>query len=262
MIPVLIISLEDETARRAAIAAHLKERGFEPEFFDAIDGRQMDVLKHPGYDSKQRRAAHGRDLKPGELGCLLSHRAAYEEIIKRGWPCALLLEDDARLHEDTLPVLESFIAQNIDFDIIRLLGSAKVARSPHRKIIPLYKDFHLTRMLTTPGGAHATLISRQGAEKLIKATEKFAFPIDTILGRCWETGINAYSVQPGLATQDLSFDSAIGEERHDKTIPLKGLQKAKFKLTRPLFKISEAIGKRLTFAKTRASDLALRKKFG
>lgn len=262
MLPVFVISLKDEQARRDVIANHLKERGFNFEFLDAVDGRQMDVLAHPDYDTARRRAAHGRDLKPGELGCFLSHRAAYEKIVEQNLDYALLLEDDARLHGDTKAVLENLIATNFDFDIVRLLGSPKVAKGKHRKIIPLHKDFWLVRLRTAPGGAHATLISRKGTQKLLNATQKFAFPIDTVLGRCWETGIQAYSIQPGLAVQDLSFDSAIGEERHDKTIHLKGSKKTKFKITRAVFKGEEALGKAWTYYGNAPSDLAARKKFG
>ena len=262
MIPTFVISLKDETARRSAIAEHLKQRGFDFEFFDATDGRQMDVLAHPGYNKTKRRAAHGRDLKPGELGCLLSHRGIYKEILKRDLDVALILEDDARLHEDTKATLEALLKKGMNFDIIRLLGSPKVAKGKHRKIAKLFKDFWLVRLRTAPGGAHATLITCQGAQKLFKATENFAFPIDTILGRSWETGIQAYSIQPGLAVQDLSFDSAIGEERHDKTIHLQGAEKLKFKITRPTFKLGEALGKAWVYWGGAPKDLAIRKKFG
>lgn len=242
------------------MAAHLKERGLTNfEFFDATDGRQMDVTSHPDYDAKTRRAAHGRDLKPGELGCLLSHRAFYQYMIDHNIKHALLLEDDARFHEDTKAVLENLINKNVDFDIVRLLGSPKVARGKHRKIINLFKDFYLVRLRTAPGGAHATLISQKGAQKLVKATRTFAFPIDTILGRGWETGIQAYSIQPGLSTQDLSFDSAIGDERHDKSTTPKGFT---FKLTRLRFKIAEALGKAWVYYSNALSDLATRRKFG
>jgi len=262
MIPVFVISLPDEKGRQEAITKHLKDLNFEFTIFNAVDGRQMNVLDHPDYDAPTRRAAHGRDLKPGELGCFLSHRNFYEHMVKENLDYALLIEDDARFHEDTKATLKALLEKKTDFDIVRLLGSPKVAKSKHRKIIPLYKDFWLVRLRTAPGGAHATLISRKGAQKLVKATQRFAFPIDTVLGRGWETGIQAYSIQPGLSTQDLSFESAIGDERHDKTIPLKGAAKLKFKITRLLFKISEALGKARVYYANAPSDLAIRKKFG
>lgn len=258
-LPVFVLSLKDEIARREAMDTHLKQCRLNCLFLDAVDGRAMDVTAHPAYDGPRRLAAHGRHLKPGELGCLLSHRAAYQKIIDDNLDCALLLEDDARLHEDTKAVLNAALDKNFEFDVIRLLGSPKVAKGKHRKIIRLYNDFYLVRLRTAPGGAHATLISKKGAAKLLKATEKFAFPIDTILGRFWETGIQAYSIQPGLAVQDLSFESAIGEERHDKTATPKNL---KFKASRLGFKIGEALGKAYTYWGNAPKDLATRKKFG
>ncbi|MBX2834572.1 MAG: glycosyltransferase family 25 protein [Micavibrio sp.] len=295
-INTLIISMKCDHARRAAMESHLQERGFQAEFFDAIDGRQMDVLAHPDYLRPKRLAAHGRDLKGGELGCMLSHRAAYHYILDKGYKHALLLEDDTRLAPEAKQVLESFLAKNIDYDIIRLMGSPKVMRSKQRIILPLLdsrqtdlsseqaqeptnmdnylrseathsdsKDdrrFYLTRMSTTPGGAHATLISRAGAQKLVRATEKFAFPIDTVLGRCWETGINAYSIKPAMAVPDEeNFQTTIGDARHDKNIHLKGLDKLRFKVGRPVFKLKEAIGKKKQFKATEKPDLALSQKF-
>ena len=220
----------------------------------------MDVLAHPDYDSARRRRAHGRDLKAGELGCLLSHRAVYQHIVAQNMPFALILEDDARLAPETKAVLEALLQKNIPFDLVRLLGSPKVARKTHRKILKLDGDFWLVRLLTTPGGAHATLVSQEGAQKLLTHLKRFAFPIDTILGRTWETGLNVYSIQPGLAVQDLSFESAIGEERFNKSIGLSGLPCLRFKLTRALFKLDEMVGKQWIFYKNLWNDKSLAKK--
>tara|TARA_B100001989_G_scaffold222129_1_gene175378 strand:+ start:1456 stop:2256 length:801 start_codon:yes stop_codon:yes gene_type:complete len=265
MIPTFVISLKDEQQRRDYSAAHLRQRGFEFEFFDAIDARKMNVLSHPDYDHARRRRSHGRDLKPGELGCFLSHRAVYQKIITDNLPFALVVEDDCIFHENAKDVLEAFLAKNLEFDVIRLLGSKKVAEGKHRKILPICQksgeEFWLIRLRTAYGGTHATLISQAGARKLIKATRKFAYPIDTLMGRCWETGIQAYSIQPGLAVQDEAMDSTIGDARMDKTIELDGFEKWMFKVTRPAFKLDEACGKAQTYWLNAPKDLALKKKF-
>lgn len=258
MLPAYVISLKEETERRAHIESHLKERGFECIFFDAIDMRGANVLNHPDYNFKTRRAAHGRDLKPGELGCFVSHRAVYHKIIEEGHPFALVVEDDAQFHENTAAALDALIDKQIDFDLIRLLGSKKVNAGKHRKITPLYKDHALVRLRTNYGGAHATLLSQSGAQKLIKAFKTFAYPLDTALGRSWETGINAYSILPGLAVQDTSFDSSIGEARFNKAQTPKTLS---FKCTRSLFKLGEALGKAWIYWSNLPSDLAITRKF-
>ena len=162
MIPTYVISIKSEDARRNAIKAHLDSLGIEFSFFDAVDGRHMNVLEHPGYDCKRRRACNGVDLKPGELGCILSHRTLYEHCLKQGHEYVLILEDDARLHEDTKDALEALIQSKHNFAIIRLFGSPKVARGKHRKIIPLIKDFWLVRLRTLHGGTHATLMRNSG----------------------------------------------------------------------------------------------------
>ena len=60
----------------------------------------------------------------------------------------------------------------------------------------------------------------------------------------------------------LRIESAIGDERHDKTIPLNGAAKLKFKATRLGFKIGEALGKACVYYTNAPKDLAARKKFG
>ena len=243
------------------MAAHLEQRGFAFRFFDAVDGRRMNIARHPGYDARRRRATHGRDLQPGELGCLLSHRGVYREILRQNLEYALVAEDDARFHPCARAVLQDLIGKYNRFDLVRLLDNPKVAASTRRRIIPLAGDFWLVRLRTAPGGAYATLISAQGAAKLVKATENFAFPIDTILGRTWETGLRAYAIQPGLAVHDFGFASAIGDQRFDKTIALTGPARVKFRINRLLFKLGEALGKSRAYYASAPGDFALRRRF-
>ena len=255
-IHVFVISLKNDTGRRESITRHLENHGFAFEFFDAIDGRQMDVALHPDYNAKRRLRSFGRHIKPGELGCLLSHLGTYKEIVKRNIPYTLVLEDDVILHEDTKKVLEAFIASNHDFDLLRLLSDKKIngKGKKHRIVKPIIDPYNLIRLLTTPGGMYATLISQNGAQKLVKAHESFAFPVDALIGRSWEHGLNSYTVLPELAHEGNEFESTIGNQRFNKTLEISGLRKITFPLTRALFKLEETIGKRYWFWKTALKD--------
>lgn len=93
-----------------------------------------------------------------------------------------------------------------------------------------------------------------GAVKLLNHSENTPYPIDALMGRSWLTKINWYTVRPGLAAQDLSFDSSIGEWRFDKKNDLKGLSKILYPFTRAWFKFSEAMGKKYWFYKTYLKD--------
>lgn len=255
-IHVFVISLKSEAARRESISKHLKDRGFDFEFFDAVDGRQMDVPDHPDYNAKRRIRSFGRHIKPGELGCLLSHLGTYKEIAKRNIPYALILEDDVVLHKDTKKVLEAFIKSNRKFDMLRLLSDKKIngKKKPHRIVDTITGKYNLIRLLTTPGGMYATLISQQGAKNLVKAHENFAFPVDALIGRSWEHGLESFTVLPELAHEGNDFESTIGDARFDKTLEISGLQKITFPITRSLFKLEETLGKRYWFWRTSLRD--------
>ncbi len=75
-----VISLPEATGRQEHMRQQLSAQGISDfEFFTAVDGRAFDVPTHPVYNAAKRRLFFGRDLKGGELGVLLSHKAIYEK---------------------------------------------------------------------------------------------------------------------------------------------------------------------------------------
>jgi glycosyl transferase family 25 len=258
-VPIFIISLPQETERRSWMQAQMDRLGLPFTWFDATDGRQTDVLSHPIYNKLKRRLFFGTDLKGGELGCLLSHKAAYQKLVDENLSMAVILEDDCVLGDDFPKVLQALEHHTDKFDIIRFLGSPKVMKRGGRKVFNIIDEYFAVRMPTAPGGAHATLLTKSGAEKILKHLNKTAFPIDTLLGRTWETGANVLGVMPGLATQNIDdFESAIGDEREIKAADLEGWQKAVYPITRAYHKISESIGKKWTYAVTKNKDEKMR----
>ena len=72
----------------------------------AVDGREL-TLQDSRYDAATARRVHGRDLTVSELGCYLSHCAAWE-LAAASTSLTLILESDARL-ECTLSELTSIV---------------------------------------------------------------------------------------------------------------------------------------------------------
>ena len=99
-----VISLPEDIARRASIKLQLEKLGLDFEFFDAVRGSEK-ISDPRWYDDVAARKLEDRSLRPGEVGCALSHAAVYAEIVKRGLPWALILEDDAALAPDLPQVL-------------------------------------------------------------------------------------------------------------------------------------------------------------
>lgn len=258
MLPIFIISLPEATDRRTRIRNIFQDKGLDFEFIDAVDGRQFDILSHPLYNATKRLKCFGKHLTGGDLGCILSHKKIYLRMVKDNIPSALIFEDDVLLRKDFFSVLEKIHKMPIPFDMIRFFGSPKLERLKMRSVIPLTEKHNLTRHSGMPGGSHATLMTLDGAKKMLKHLNYTALPIDALLGRSWKTGINWYTVRPGLAAQDLSFESSIGDERFDKKQDITGFAKMLYPITRAWFKLCETIGKKYWYFKTYFKD----KKYG
>lgn len=254
--PAFVISLPCETKRREQVAAHLNERGIPFTFFDAVDGRKFDIHTMPIYSGARRRACFGRDLRGGEIGCLLSHKSVAQKIVDENIPYALVLEDDVILSPDFARVLRDVMNLSYPWELVRFLGSAKVAAARQRTVAKIDDHYRLTRLSTAPGGAHAYLLSLSGAHKLLRALERIYLPVDMIMSRPWMTGIDLLTVQPGLANQDLDLESSIGTVRDLKTPDdLSGWRRGLYPLTRAWFKLSDTVMRRVCYALTWPRDL-------
>lgn len=246
-LPVYVISLPEAEERRTRISAHLQDLGLTYRFFEAVDGRHFNVQAHPDYNGRRRRLCYGRDLTGGELGCALSHRAVCEDIRAKGVPLALVLEDDVVLNADVPAVLAALSGMTDRFDLVRFLGSRKVAGLQQKTIADLGNGYSLNRLRTTPGGAHAYVITLSGAERLLQAMRRIDVPVDTLMGMVWRTGLRSYIVQPGLSYQDADLPNYIGNARFDKKPRLQGWERAVFPVTRAYCKLYEAAGKSLSY---------------
>lgn len=253
-LPVFVISLKGADQRRAYMRDLLGKHEIPFDFFDAIDGRGFDVKAHKNYNGRKRRLLFGKDLTGGELGCLLSHKAIYQKMGDQNIPQALILEDDVILDTDFKDTVQHLIQSDLPYDLVRFLGSPKVAKRGVRPVAPLPKGYILGRMPTNPGGAHAYLITQNGAKILNHHLEKTAYPIDTLMGRCWETGIECLAIT-ALARHDLEAESFIGNLRFDKETPLQNnVERSLYPVTRALYKIENAIGKSWVYYKNFAND--------
>jgi glycosyl transferase family 25 len=101
MVPAYVINLPRSTERREHINSELASLGLEPVYVDAVDGRALSEEDLREYvDPRARSDSPGWLGRPTVIGCSLSHRNAWKEILDRGERSALVLEDDAILSAD------------------------------------------------------------------------------------------------------------------------------------------------------------------
>ncbi|WP_439552846.1 glycosyltransferase family 25 protein [Falsiroseomonas sp.] len=173
-IPIYVISLARAVARRREITAHLNQLGLRFELVDAVDGARI--------PAEERRAMQvpGRDLRPGNLGCYLSHIEVYRRMEAGQAPVALVLEDDALLDPRIVPLLRRGVPR-LDCDYC-LLDCHPANPQGHvyydrRDGVTLGAGFTAFTVHAAPTGTHAYLVTREAAA----LRRRHAFPIQQVL---------------------------------------------------------------------------------
>lgn len=247
--PIFVISLPSATQRKKIIESHLKKHGLQYEIFSAIDGRNTDPNTSTLYAGLWRRLFFGKDLTGGEWGCLLSHRAVLQHIVDQDIDAAIILEDDVTLNDRFSECVEMLMQHQDKWSLIRLFDpkKKKLLTAPKTEILPLNAPYKTYRLQNSYGGAFAYLITKNAAEKLLKAMRKNYMPVDMIMGQPWITGIEITTVLPCIVIHDDEQDSSIGDERFKNTKTLNGWENIAHPITRAGYKLYENVMKCLHY---------------
>ncbi|MDE0407754.1 MAG: glycosyltransferase family 25 protein, partial [Alphaproteobacteria bacterium] len=180
--PIFVVSLVRETERRAAMRKELAD--FEFEFFDAIDGNEIDECRYRHrLQAEWWRIMRGRILSPGEIGCFLSHYALWERLVETGTPHAIVLEDDARLEDGFPVVVEEILKSGVEWDVVHLAPKKRYAIE--RVLAVLDGVRWLVRYRRRFGGAVGYLIRLEAAEALLHYCWRIRAPIDWLYAEWW-----------------------------------------------------------------------------
>ena len=189
---IYIISLKRHKIRKEIIKADLDSAGFDMnkiEWIDAIDGNDLDINQSikDGIISPVFRDPTGTFSK-SIYGCSLSHKSAYERFLNTtdDMERALVLEDDAAITHTFLRLLltKSFgykafkrELEEIDWDVVLLGGQTQ------RVEFTQSTNFVLKPVKKYPKdyAAHAYMITKRGAEKLIEGNKSIQFAADVNL---------------------------------------------------------------------------------
>lgn len=205
IIEALVIHLARATGRRSQVERTLARLPFKARILDAVDGTAL-----PPEERAEVYVRHLHDplypfvLQSGEIGCFLSHRRAWQEIVRNGLDAGLIVEDDVEIDPATFgPALDAASKHIDELGYIQF----QVRPAPKRAHV-LYeeKNAQLVRPLVTPLRTSAQLVGKSAAARLLAATTRFDRPIDTLLQMHWITGVRLACVVPSGVT-DRSAES-------------------------------------------------------
>lgn len=178
--PIFIISLSDSISRRKLLSEKLIGLGHEFEIIEAIDGRKkLPEQYEPFIDRAETLKRFGRKMSDGEYACALSHQKAYDIILERDLPGAIILEDDAiptpefkRFIDEKSYLAGDLIQLDYANTFVKILGKKKLFEGVFLR--PVFCNSYL---------ATGYSISRKGAEYIttnsIPITAPADWPCDT-----------------------------------------------------------------------------------
>ncbi|WP_245430251.1 glycosyltransferase family 25 protein [Rhizobium tropici] len=197
IVPVYLINIDRAAERLAEIRRQSDEFGFRFERIDGIDGALIprDQWVDVDHDRFQRR--HGRTILPGEYGCYRSHLQALRQFLASDDSMAVIIEDDVALDADFLARAMAAKDAAPTADLIKLVNHRW---NGFRAMMRSRKGDIVGRCLFGPQGSTACyLVTRHGAERIVKSLAVMSLPWDVAVERGWDMQISIFSTRTNIA---------------------------------------------------------------
>ena len=180
-IPIVAISLDRRQDRWTAFTERAVRAGVyeKVQRLSAVDAKDFVAHNHPAvslttaYNVKNgvRRSHHEID-RPGAIGCSLSHFKAWKHLLDSSAPALIIFEDDSPIPTDFKTNIEQALAElPCQWDMVTFYNTPYQGGQTGCEPDPEMAPWHTCTSLM---GAHAYMISRSGAERLLAR----AYPIE------------------------------------------------------------------------------------
>lgn len=200
MWPAYVINLADNTARLAAVSRVLGAQGVAFERIEAVNGWALSEAEIGAAYDASRNATEGRQpLVPAEIGCYLSHIAAWERIAEGEAAGGFIFEDDFDATASLAMVLAALSADRAsdragDWDMVKLFSLDPAAGlGMARELAPGVQIGIPYRVPTCLIGYGLT---KAAAAHLAARARPFFRPVDEDQKFIWETGLRVALVRP------------------------------------------------------------------
>ncbi|MFQ2157436.1 glycosyltransferase family 25 protein [Aeromonas hydrophila] len=232
---IYVVNMARSIERRQRISELLSEMGLEFHFFSAIDGRVAEVI---GYDNERRIREKGHPLTTGEIGCFASHRSLWKTCVSLQ-ENILILEDDIDLSGSFIDFLESADTLISKYKYIRL-GRGPLKKQPmfgaYYCIEECNKSYSLVKYLRGPSCCHGYILSPVAAEKFLRHSEQWWWPVDDYMDSEYIHHVCDYGIEPPIVLQT-NLPSEIGYADREN----KGKRSLETRLRKEVYRLSSGL---------------------
>lgn len=201
-----VINLDRSKDRLEDIRSQFATQSLPFERIDAVNGAAMGEQELAEWYSPNHTMHYYKRLNPAEIACYLSHRKAWQHIVDRALPFAIILEDDISISGDLAEVANQIAQWPGDWDYIKL------AEHSRRRRIVLEEQMGEVSRVTyhkVPARTCAQVVSFEGAKKLLDHSQNIARPIDIDLQYWWEKNLRIFGYQPYPVEPNMHWESEI-----------------------------------------------------
>ncbi len=210
MIKSYLINLERDQGRLAHMARFFSAASIEFERVPAIDGHRLGEEELQNFCQLHPRP-NAATWGKGQVGCFLSHRAAWNNLSQSDNRFGAIFEDDLHISNDIKPLLESSLWIPEDADIIRLETSTN--RMLMGRPVFTYHKRYLCPLNSTSWCAGAYILHRETAEKLLNVSPEHYDTVDAFLfdrsNSITARSLKTYQFSPALCIQDKYYRAGI-----------------------------------------------------
>jgi glycosyl transferase family 25 len=214
----LVITLRRSIARADQVCRIIDRCPVPCKIWDASDGTQLSVEQIAEVYQPRLHAPHYPfKLRPGEIGCFLSHRRIWQKMVDESIPHLLILEDDIEMLPNFNECLDHAI-RSIPQDAyvqfqVRCLPSVHGLWSND-------SETRLIKPIIVPLRTSAQLVTLGAARRLLHFSEMFDRPVDAAIQLTWLHGANLLVSSPQSVTEVSSTigGSTIGSSKKKRPI--------------------------------------------
>ncbi len=231
-IPTYIINLPTSIERKKYIENLLSPYTdyLSLKFIEAIKGKDLtEEAKRELFNFDKCVKHLGRFMNDGEIGCTLSHRKCYQNILKTEDDYALIFEDDISIMRD--------------FSLIPFRAVERILTSSKPRVVLLsgdtwyFKKREITKVYEAIG-AYSYFINRAAAEMILKIEKPYSVADDWPLYK--RLGLELYALIPYFVDANLKMELFSSDVKQETW----GINRRKMALREALISYQRAIVKK------------------
>lgn len=196
---IYVINMDKDKNRMKKLNTKMNKLGLEYKRISGVNGKKI-------YHKYKNRTK----LRPGQLGCLLSHINVIKDAVKNNYNNILVLEDDIvfhkNFHDEFAKKYNKLIKKEKNFDLIYLGCSQSLEGDGMWKYTKM-KDEYYDNNLTD--GTYAMLINKNIFNNILNAEKDLSLPIDTYISMKILNSDNfkTFSLFPHIITSNVNEES-------------------------------------------------------